>query len=60
MNKKRVAKGPNEGYILPKSSERGQSVVDWNQVLKDSLGIADSKPIKIVKKTRRKDGSDRK
>ena len=55
MNKKRVVKEPYEGYTLPKSSEKGQSFVDWNQVLKDSLGIVDSKPIKVVKKKRRKD-----
>ena len=60
MNKKRVTKEPYEGYTLPKSSEKGQSFVDWTKVLQDSLGIADKKPIKIVKKRRSKDGSDRK
>ena len=48
MNKKRVTKEPYEGYTLPKSSEKGQPFIDWTAVLKDSVGIAEKKPVKVV------------
>ena len=52
MSKKRVTKEPYEGYTLPKSSEKGNPFVDWNEVLKESLGINIKKVKKIVKKRR--------
>ena len=48
--RKKIAKVPYEGYTLPKSSEKGQSFIDFNEVLKDII----PKKVKIVKK-RRKD-----
>ena len=55
-----VVKTPYEGYTLPKSSEKGQPFIDWTAVLKDSVGIAEKKPVKVVKKKRRKiHGRDR-
>ena len=41
------AKEPFEGYTLPKSSERGQSFIDFNKV-KTSI------PIRKIKKRRKK------
>ena len=52
-----VARQPYEAYKLPKSSEKGQPFVDWTEVLKESMGITEKKPVKIVKKKRRKNGS---
>ena len=46
-----VAKQPYEGYKLPKSSERGQPFVDFNEVLKTII----PKKVKTVK-IRRKNG----
>ena len=38
MNKKAVkTRWVNEGYTLPKSSEKGVPFVDFNEVLKDIL-----------------------
>ena len=50
IKKKRASKEPYEGYTLPKSAEKGQSFIDFNEVLKKII----PKKIKIVKK-RRKD-----
>jgi len=44
--KKKVAKVPYEGYTLPKSSEKGQSFIDFNEVLKKII----PKKVKIVRK----------
>ena len=52
LKKKRTSKEPYEGYTLPKSSEKGNPFVDWNEVLKESLGINIKKVKKIVKKRR--------
>ena len=46
MKKKRVTKEPYEGYTLPKSSEKGQSFIDFNEVLKRII----PKKVKVVKK----------
>jgi hypothetical protein len=35
--KKRVTKEPYEGYTLPKSAEKGQAFIDFNQVLKEII-----------------------
>ena len=48
--KRKSAKIPYEMYTLPKSSERGQPFVDFNEVLKSIL----PKKIKTVKKRRKK------
>ena len=48
-----VAKQPYEGYKLPKSSEKGQPFVDFNEVISTMKFI---KKVKTVKK-RRKNGS---
>ena len=48
--KRKVAKIPYEMYTLPKSSERGQPFVDFNEVLKSIL----PKKVKTVKKRRKK------
>jgi hypothetical protein len=54
-----VAKEPYEGYKLPKSSKKGQSFIDWNEVIKESVGLTDKQPIKKVKKRRKnKNGSE--
>ena len=42
-----VAKQPYEGYTLPKSSEKGQPFVDFNEVLKK-----EPRKVKTVKKRR--------
>ena len=52
LKRKRTSKEPYEGYTLPKSSEKGNPFVDWNEVLKESLGINIKKVKKIVKKRR--------
>ena len=52
--KKKSAKIPYEGYTLPKSSEKGQPFVDFNEVLKDLI----PRKVKIRRKKderRRKD-----
>ena len=46
--KKMVAKQPYEGYTLPRSSEKGQPFVDFNEVLKTIL----PRKVKKVKKRR--------
>ena len=35
--KKKSVKQPYEGYTLPKSSEKGQPFVDFNEVLKEII-----------------------
>jgi len=50
--RKKVARQPYEGYTLPKSSERGGKFIDWNDVLRESVGVSKKKLIKIVKKRR--------
>tara|TARA_R110000824_G_scaffold47416_3_gene135049 strand:+ start:1022 stop:1186 length:165 start_codon:yes stop_codon:yes gene_type:complete len=52
MKKKRVTNSPNEGYILPESSEKGKPFVDWNEVLRESLGMNIKRVKKIIKKRR--------
>ena len=49
MKKKRVTKEPYEGYTLPKCAEKGQSFIDFNQVLKEIIPKR-----RIIKKKRRK------
>ena len=54
-NRKRpnnIVKQPYSGYTLPKSSEKGESFIDFNEVKKH----IERKP---VKKIRRKRGTDR-
>ena len=48
--KRKSSKIPYEMYTLPKSSERGQPFVDFNEVLKSIL----PKKVKTVKKRRKK------
>ena len=50
--RKKTAKQPYEGYTLPESSERGGKFIDWNDVLRESVGVSKKKLIKIVKKRR--------
>ncbi len=57
--RKKTAKQPYEGYTLPKSSERGGKFIDWNAVLRESVGVAKKKPLKIVKKRRDVKGKDK-
>ena len=57
QKKKRVTKEPYEGYALPKSSNRGEPFVDWNEVMGESIGI---KPKRTVKKRRKKYGNNSK
>ena len=53
--KKRThAKQPYEGYTLPESSEVGTSFIDWNEVLKKSIGVKPKR--RVVKKRRKKYG----
>jgi len=47
--KKRVTKEPYEGYTLPRSAEKGQAFIDFNQVLKEIIPKR-----RIIKKKRRK------
>jgi hypothetical protein len=56
MRRKRASKDmtPNDGYALPKSAEKGVPFIDWNEVLRESLGINIKKVKKIIKR-RRKD-----
>ena len=37
MKRKPVVKIPYDGYTLPKSSEKGQPFVDFNEVLRDII-----------------------
>ena len=53
IKKKRVTKEPYEGYTLPESSEKGKPFVDWNEVLRESLGVNIKKVKKIIRKRRR-------
>ena len=47
--KKRASKEPYEGYKLPRSSEKGQPFVDFNEVL-------NNRPVKrIIKRRKRND-----
>ena len=48
--KRKSAKIPYEMYTLPKSSERGQPFVDFNEVLKSII----PKKVKTVMKRRKK------
>jgi len=51
--KKRThAKQPYEGYTLPESSEAGTNFIDWNEVLKESIGVKPKR--RVVKKRRKK------
>ena len=54
LTRKKAVKIPYEMYTLPKSSERGQPFIDWNEVLKESLGVPPRKLIKTIKKRRNK------
>ena len=54
IKKKRTSKEPYEGYTLPKSSEKGVPFVDWNEVLRESLGMNIKKVKKIIKKRRKR------
>ncbi len=49
----------NDNYTLPKSSKKGQPFIDWNEVLKESIGITDKEPLKTVKKKRKKENGSR-
>ena len=46
--RKKIAKVPYEGYTLPKSAEKGQSFIDFNQVLKEIIPKR-----RIIKKKRK-------
>ena len=56
--RKKVAKVPYEGYTLPKSSEKGNPFVDWNEVIRESLGMNIKKVKKIIKKRKVKRKED--
>ena len=58
MKKKRTSKEPYEGYTLPKSSEKGNPFVDWNEVIRESLGMNIKKVKKIIKKRKVKRKED--
>ena len=47
--RKKIAKVPYEGYTLPKSAEKGQSFIDFNEPYKSKV------PVKKIIKKRRKD-----
>ena len=48
--KKKSVKQPYEGYALPKSSEKGQPFVDFNEVLRNII------PRKVkIRRKRKKD-----
>ena len=49
MKRKPVVKIPYDGYTLPKSSEKGQPFVDFNEVLKDLI----PRKVKIRRKIKR-------
>ena len=46
QKKKSLAKIPYEGYTLPKSSQKGESFIDFNKVIK-------RKVVKIKRKKRK-------
>ena len=58
LKKKRTSKEPYEGYTLPKSSEKGNPFVDWNEVIRESLGMNIKKVKKIIKKRKVKRKED--
>ena len=58
LKKKRTSKEPYEGYTLPKSSEKGNPFVDWNEVIRESLGMKIKKVKKIIKKRKVKRKED--
>ena len=45
-----ITKRPNDGYELPKSSEKGQPFVDFNEVLRAMAEL--KRTTRIVKKRR--------
>lgn len=55
MNKRRSgARTPYENYELPKSSEKGEPFIDWNEVIKNVRITPHGKTVRIVKKKRGK------
>ena len=55
MNRRRSgARTPYENYALPKSSEKGEPFIDWNEVIKNVRITPHGKPVRIVKKKRGK------
>ena len=43
---------PYENYELPKSSEKGQPFVDWNEVIKNVRLSPRGKPVRVIRKKR--------
>ena len=48
------ARTPYENYELPKSSEKGEPFIDWNEVIKNVRITPHGKAVRIVKKKRGK------
>jgi len=44
------ARTPYENYELPKSSEKGEPFIDWNEVIKNVQIGPHGKPVRIIRK----------
>ena len=53
MNRRRASiRTPYENYELPKSSEKGEPFIDWNEVIKNVRIKPSGKPVRIIRKKR--------
>jgi len=43
---------PYENYELPKSSEKGEPFIDWNEVIKHVRITPNGNPVRVVRKKR--------
>ena len=44
------ARTPYENYELPKSSEKGEPFIDWNEVIKNVRLNPRGKPVRVLRK----------
>ena len=52
MNRRKSSvRTPYENYGLPKSSEKGEPFIDWNEVIKH-VRINKGKPVRVIRKKR--------
>ena len=51
MSRRRAgARTPYENYELPKSSEKGEPFIDWNEVIKNVRLNPRGKPVRVIRK----------
>ena len=52
IKRKSAVRTPYENYGLPKSSEKGEPFIDWNEVIKNVHINPHGKPVRIIRKKR--------